>query len=40
MTDAKKKFVTATIENGTVPYDLKVKYKAAQVMVHPASKGT
>jgi small subunit ribosomal protein S5 len=40
ITDAKKKLVTVTMENGTVPYDLKVKYKAAQVMVHPASKGT
>ena len=40
ITDAKKKMVSVTIENGTVPYDVKVKYKAAQVMVHPASKGT
>lgn len=40
MTDAKKKLTEVTIENGTVPYEIKVKYKAAQVMVHPASKGT
>lgn len=40
ITNAKKKLVTVTIDNGTVPYDVKVKYKAAQVMVHPASKGT
>ena len=40
ITDAKKKLTTVTIENGTVPHDVKVKYKAAQVMVHPASKGT
>ena len=40
ITNAKKKLVTVTMENGTVPYDVKVKYKAAQVMVHPASKGT
>ncbi|MDQ7009522.1 MAG: 30S ribosomal protein S5 [Candidatus Gracilibacteria bacterium] len=40
MTDAKKKLTEVTIENGTVPYESKVKYKAARVMVHPASKGT
>ncbi len=28
------------IENGTVPYNLKVKFKAAQVMLHPASEWT
>jgi len=28
------------MENGTVPYDVKAKFKAAQVMVHPASEGT
>jgi len=40
MADAKKKLTEVTIENGTVPYEIKVKYKAARVMVHPASKGT
>lgn len=40
MTDAKKKLTEVTIENGTVPYETKVKYKAARIMVHPASKGT
>ena len=40
ISDAKKKLVPAIIVDGTVPYDVKVKYKAAQVMVHPASKGT
>lgn len=40
ITDAKKKLVTVDVKSGTVPYDVKVKYKAAQVMVHPASKGT
>ena len=40
MTDAKKKLTEVTIENGTVPYESKFKYKAARVMVHPASKGT
>jgi len=38
--DAKKNLLTVRIENGTVPYDLTAKYKAAKVMVHPASEGT
>jgi small subunit ribosomal protein S5 len=32
--------VNVTIVDGTVPYDIKAKFKAAQVMVHPASEGT
>ena len=40
VTDAKKKLVNVRIEEGTVPYDIKVKYKSAKVMVHPASKWT
>ena len=38
--DAKKRLVNVKMENGTVPYDVKVKYKSASVMVHPASEGT
>ena len=38
--DAKKRLVNVKIENGTVPYDVTAKYKAAKVMVHPASEGT
>jgi len=39
--DAKKNLVTVTMtEDGSVPYDVKVKSKSAIVMVHPASKGT
>ena len=38
--DAKKRLVTVKIENGTVPYNVEAKFKAAKVMVHPASKGT
>lgn len=38
--DAKKKMVEVSIEDGSVPYDLKVKYKSAILMVHPASKWT
>jgi small subunit ribosomal protein S5 len=28
------------MENGTVPYETTAKFKAAKIMVHPASKGT
>lgn len=38
--NAKKNLVTVKIENGSVPYDIKVKEKSAVVMVHPASEGT
>jgi len=36
--NAKKNLVEVDMVDGTVPYDLKVKYKAARVMLHPASK--
>lgn len=38
--NAKKKLTTVKIENGTVPYNIEAKFKAAKVMVHPASEGT
>ncbi|MDD3145282.1 MAG: 30S ribosomal protein S5 [Candidatus Gracilibacteria bacterium] len=38
--DAKKRLVTVKIENGTVPYNVEAKFKAAKIMVHPASVGT
>ena len=38
--DAKKKLTNVRIENGTVPYNVEAKYKAAKIMVHPASEGT
>lgn len=38
--DAKKNLVMVKIENGSVPYNVKTKYKSARIMVHPASKGT
>jgi len=38
--DAKKNMTTVTIKDGTVPYNVEAKYKAAKIMVHPASKGT
>ncbi len=38
--DAKKNLLNVKIENWTVPYDIESKFKAARVMVHPASKWT
>lgn len=38
--DAKKNIVDVSIDDWSVPHDLKVKYKSAVVMVHPASKWT
>lgn len=40
ISDAKKRLVKVKMENWTVPYDLKVKYKSAQLMLHPASDWT
>lgn len=38
--DAKKNLTNVRIDNGTVPYNIEAKYKAARIMVHPASEGT
>jgi len=38
--NAKKHLITVKMENGTVPYEITAKFKAAKIMVHPASKGT
>lgn len=38
--DAKKRLVTVEMENGSVPYNIEAKFKAAKIMLHPASKGT
>jgi len=40
VSNAKKHLVTVDIVDGSVPYDVTVKFKAAKVMVHPASEGT
>ena len=40
ISDAKKRLVNVKIEEGTVPYNVSAKFKAAKVMVHPASTGT
>lgn len=38
--DAKKNMIKVKIQEGTVPYNIEAKFKAARIMVHPASKGT
>lgn len=38
--NAKKNMVKVKIENGTVPYNMEMKYKSAKIMIHPASEGT
>jgi len=40
ISDAKKRLVTVKIVKWTVPYNVEAKFKAAKVMVHPASEGT
>lgn len=38
--DAKKNLTPIDVSTWTVPYDIKVKYKSASVMLHPASEWT
>lgn len=38
--DAKKRLTNVKMVNWTVPYNIESKYKAAKIMVHPASEGT
>ncbi|MCP4522711.1 MAG: 30S ribosomal protein S5 [Candidatus Gracilibacteria bacterium] len=40
VSNAKKNLTNVKIVDGTVPYNIESKYKAARIMVHPASKGT
>lgn len=40
VSDAKKNMIEVDVSSGTVPYDITVKFKAAKLMLHPASKGT
>lgn len=40
VSDAKKKMTTVNMVDGTVPYNVEAKFKAAKLMVHPASEGT
>ena len=38
--DAKKNLLTFSIIDGTIAHDLTAHYKAANIFIHPASKGT
>lgn len=38
--DAKKNLITVKMEKGTVPFEVTAKFKAAKIMLHPASEGT
>lgn len=38
--NAKKNLINVKMVNWTVPYDITAKYKAAKIMVHPASEWT
>lgn len=38
--DAKKNLITFPIVEGTIPHDLTANFKAASIMIHPASRGT
>ncbi len=40
VSNAKKNLTNVTIVDGTVPYNIETKFKAARIMLHPASKGT
>lgn len=37
---AKKKIVKVKIKNETIPFEIRVKFKAAKIMLKPAPKGT
>lgn len=37
---AKKKMITVKIVNGTIPYEVRKKFKASKILIKPASKGT
>lgn len=39
-TRARRDLVVVPIENETIPHELRVKYKAARLMIKPAPKGT
>lgn len=38
-TNAKKRLITTSLKNKTIPYDVKAKYSAAHVIVKPAKAG-
>lgn len=37
---AKKELVTIPLKNGTIPYEVKIKFKSARILIMPASPGT
>ena len=36
---AKKNMITVSVVNGTIPHDVRVKYKAARILLKPAKEG-
>lgn len=39
VTQAKKKLMTVNIVKGSIPYELKIKFKAAKIMLRPGAQG-
>lgn len=37
---AKKRMITIRIVNGTIPYEVRKKFKACKILIKPASRGT
>lgn len=37
---AKKRIINVKIVDGTIPYNVEAKFKAAKIMIHPATNGT
>ncbi|MFA5392330.1 MAG: 30S ribosomal protein S5 [Candidatus Paceibacterota bacterium] len=37
--DAKRKMIDVPVENGTIPFEVKAKYKAAEIILKPSQKG-
>jgi small subunit ribosomal protein S5 len=37
---AKRHLIKVPLENGTVPYQVKTKFKSVKIMIHPAKEGT
>ena len=40
ITQAKKDLVTVNMRNGTIPHEVRLKYKSARILMMPASPGT
>lgn len=38
--DAKRHMVSVPLDNGTVPHQVDLKFKATKIMLHPATEGT